>query len=318
MSLTNRDLKPRNVAVTHDGTVKVLDFGLAKATVGDAEAGDGSHAPTMTIGATRDGMVLGTASYMSPEQARGQAVDKRTDIWAFGCVLYEMLTRQVAFSGETVSDTIAAVLEREPKWAALPAATPPHIRRLLQRCLQKDPKLRLRDIADARTELDEESSGPERAGLGELSQTERLSGVPASRWMYAVGIALLVLGTAIWWWAHSRPSVVERGALRLDVSPPAGTTFVVGFAAISPDGQFLTFVAQSPRGPNLWVRALDSQAAHELPGTDGAAFPFWSPDSRSIGFFPPASSSASISQAARPRRSAMCPWGEAVRGMPTA
>jgi Tol biopolymer transport system component len=283
--IVHRDLKPRNVALTRDGTVKVLDFGLAKATVRDAAAGDASDAPTMTIGATRDGMVLGTASYMSPEQARGQAVDKRTDIWAFGCVLYEMLTRQVAFSGETISDTIAAVLEREPKWAALPAATSPNIRRLLQRCLQKDPKLRLRDIADARLELDEELSGPGREGLGELPQTERLSGVPASRWMYAVGIGLLVLGTAIGWWAHPRPSVVERGAVRIDVSPPAGTTFVVGFGAISPDGRFLTFVAQSPRGPNLWVRALDSQAAHELPGTAGAAFPFWSPDSRSIGFF---------------------------------
>ena len=283
--IVHRDLKPRNVALTRDGTVKVLDFGLAKETVRDGAARDGSHAPTMTIGATRDGMVLGTASYMSPEQARGQAVDKRTDIWAFGCVLYEMLTRQVAFSGETVSDIIAAVLEREPKWAALPAATPPHIRGLLQHCLQKDPKLRLRDIADARLVLDEELSGLGRSRLGELRQTERLSGVLASRWTYAVGIGLLVLGTAIGWWAHSRPSVVERGAVRFDVSPPAGTTFVVGFGAISPDGQFLTFVAESPRGPKLWVRALDSQAAHELPGTDGAAFPFWSPDSRSIGFF---------------------------------
>ena len=230
-------------------------------------------------------MVLGTAAYMSPEQARGQAVDKRTDIWAFGCVLYEMLTRQVAFSGETISDTIAAVLEREPNWAALPAATPSNIRRLLQRCLEKDPKRRLRDIADARLELDEELSGLERAGLGERPQTERVSHVPASRWIYAVGIGLLVLVAAIGWWVRSRPPAVERDAVRIDVSPPAGTRFVVGFGAISPDGQLLTFVAESPSGRNLWVRALDSQAAHELPGTGGAAFPFWSPDSRSLGFF---------------------------------
>jgi eukaryotic-like serine/threonine-protein kinase len=283
--IVHRDLKPRNVALTRDGTVKVLDFGLAKATVRDGAAGDGSHAPTMTIGGTRQGTVLGTAAYMSPEQARGQAVDKRTDIWAFGCVLYEMLTGQIAFRGETISDTIAAVLDREPNWTALPAATPWTIRRLLQRCLEKDPKRRLRDIADARLELDEELSGPERAGLGERPQTERLSHVPPSRWIYAVGISLLVLGTAFGWWVHSRPSVVERGAVRIDVSPPAGTKFVVGFGAISPDGQFLTFVVQSPSGPTLWVRALDSQAAHELPGTDGAAFPFWSPDSRSLGFF---------------------------------
>jgi len=283
--IVHRDLKPRNVAVTHDGTVKVLDFGLAKETVRDGAAGDGSHAPTMTIGGTREGMVLGTASYMSPEQARGQSVDKRTDIWAFGCVLYEMLTGQVAFSGQTIPDTIAAVLEREPNWAALPAATSSNLRRLVRRCLQKDPKERLRDIGDARIELDEELSGPERAGLGERPQTARLPGVPASRWMFGVGIGLLVLGTAFGWWLRARPSAIERGAVRIDISPPAGTTFVVGFGAVSPDGQFLTFVAQSPSGPNLWVRALDSQAAHELPGTAGAAFPFWSPDSRSIGFF---------------------------------
>ena len=139
--------------------VKVLDFGLAKAARGDGSVPDPTQSPTVTVGGTRDGVILGTPAYMSPEQARGKAIDKRTDVWAFGCVVYEMLTGRVAFGGDTLSDTIAAILDREPEWSALPAATPVPIRRLLLRCLDKDAKRRLRDIGDVRTELDDVLSG---------------------------------------------------------------------------------------------------------------------------------------------------------------
>jgi serine/threonine protein kinase len=158
--IVHRDLKPANVKVKADGTVKVLDFGLAKLVGSDAGDAGGvmSQAPTATAAGTRHGTVLGTPAYMSPEQARGQAVDKRTDIWAFGCVLYEMLTGRRAFSGETTSDTIAAILAREPDWGVLPETTPAGVRRLLQRCLEKDPRYRLRDIGDAGVELEETPS----------------------------------------------------------------------------------------------------------------------------------------------------------------
>ena len=152
--IVHRDLKPANIKVTPDGVVKVVDFGLAKEHVHEPSA-DLANSPTISISGTRDGVVLGTAVYMSPEQARGQIVDKRTDIWAFGCVLYEMLTGRVAFGGATVSDTIGAILRAEPEWDALPPATPAHVRLLLQRCLDKDQKRRLRDIGDARIELDQ-------------------------------------------------------------------------------------------------------------------------------------------------------------------
>ncbi len=153
--IIHRDLKPANIKITPDGTVKVLDFGLAKVFAREGSGNDLSAMPPIAIEETREGVIAGTAAYMSPEQARGKAVDKRTDIWAFGCVLYEMLTARPAFRGETVSDTIAAILEREPDWSALPAQTPASIRRLLQRCLEKDPKRRLRDIGDARLEIEE-------------------------------------------------------------------------------------------------------------------------------------------------------------------
>ena len=158
----HRDLKPANIKITPQGVVKVLDFGLAKAA-DPAEAGryasDASASPTVTIGATREGMLLGTAAYMSPEQARGRAADKRTDIWAFGCVLYEMLAGRAPFARDTITDTLAALVERDPDWQALPAATPAKIRDLLRRCLQKDPQRRLRDIGDAYLDVDDAIAG---------------------------------------------------------------------------------------------------------------------------------------------------------------
>ena len=163
--IIHRDLKPANIKITPDGTVKVLDFGLAKVFAKDGSEYDVSAKPSITIEETREGVIAGTAAYMSPEQARGKAVDKRTDIWAFGCVLYEMLTARPPFRGETVSDTIAGILEREADWSALPAETTVSIRRLLQRCLEKDPKRRLRDIGDARLEI-EEAPGPSVSSSG--------------------------------------------------------------------------------------------------------------------------------------------------------
>ena len=156
--IVHRDLKPGNIQLAPDGQVKVLDFGLAKAFAPDPTSADSSQSPTLTSGGTRYGVILGTAAYMSPEQARGQPLDRRTDVWSFGCVLYECLTGTRAFPGLTVSDTIAAVLEREPDWAALPARTPASLHRLLRRCLRKDARERLRDVADARLELEDDAS----------------------------------------------------------------------------------------------------------------------------------------------------------------
>ena len=157
--IVHRDLKPANIKITPDGVVKVLDFGLAKAASGDAAPADLTQSPTMTVGGTQEGVILGTAAYMSPEQARGRPADKRADVWAFGVVLYEMLTGRRAFEGETISDVLAKVIEREPDWTALPASTPPRLRELLRRCARKDPKTRLQAIGDARVQIEELISG---------------------------------------------------------------------------------------------------------------------------------------------------------------
>ena len=280
--IIHRDLKPANIKITPDGVVKVLDFGLAKAATGDGSTPDFTKSPTLTVDGTRDGVILGTAAYMSPEQARGLAVDKRTDIWAFGCVLYEMLTGHVAFAGNTLPDTLAGVLEREPDWALLPATTPPGIRRLLERCLHKDPKRRLRDIADAAIEVGDAVTSP----TSQEKTTEFRKSVP--RWVWGLASALVVVGLALGWTiAHlQQPSVIENRVARLTVEPPTGTEFGVDTgAAISPDGQMLAFVTASSTATKLWVRPLNSLSARELPGSDAATFPFWSPDGQSIGFF---------------------------------
>ena len=205
----------------------------------------------MTVGATREGMVLGTAAYMSPEQARGEAVDKRTDIWAFGCVLYEMLTGHVAFPGKTIPDTLAGILEREPNWALLPTTTVPAIRRLLERCLEKDSKRRVRDIGDAAMELGDAITSP--AKVTELRK-------PVPRWIWGLASGFVVVGLALGWTiAHLRqPTSVENGAVRLTVNPPVGTEFGVDTGtAISPDGRMLAFVTGSLVRTKLWVRPLE-------------------------------------------------------------
>ena len=238
--IVHRDLKPANITITPDGTVKVLDFGLAKAVSGDGSSPDLTRPPPSTPGETRGGAVIGTAAYMSPEQARGLRVDRRTDIWAFGCVLYEMLTGRVAFPGDTVSDSIARILEREPDWSALPAATPVSIRRLLLRTLAKDPKKRLRDIGDVRIEID--------AIDEELPGSLSTPPPPATRavgWWPWIALATLAFATSAW--LILRPVPIENplpseGFTRL--TDWAGSE---GFAEISPDGKVVAFLAD-PQG----------------------------------------------------------------------
>ncbi|HEY7575657.1 MAG TPA: serine/threonine-protein kinase, partial [Thermoanaerobaculia bacterium] len=200
--IVHRDLKPANVKLTPEGRVKILDFGLAKALVGDASSPEVSKSPTLTAAGTQAGIIVGTAAYMSPEQARGKAVDKRADIWAFGALLYEMLAGRRVFDGETVSDTLAAVLTRDPDWKALPAATPASVRRVLKRCLDRDAKTRLHDIADARIEMDE---APEPLG----SVAAPAAG-PLARRMPWVLAGLLAILAAAGWWLAMRPRMTER------------------------------------------------------------------------------------------------------------
>ena len=272
----HRDLKPANIKLGHDGNVKVLDFGLAKAFSSDSAGSNLSRLPTITVTELQAGAIVGTPAYMSPEQARGQAIDKRTDIWGFGCVLYEMLTGRAVFPGETISDTIAAILEREPEWSALPAHTPAGIRQLLRRCLDKDPNRRLHDIADARIEIDDVQS--------DRQQDRRVAPAPAGsrrRLAWASALALITLiAAAIGMWAL-RP-VPTAPEVRFEINTPPT---VDPSLAISPDGLKIIFVARSAGQSQLWLRSLDSPSARPLPGTERASSPFWSPDSRSIGFF---------------------------------
>jgi serine/threonine protein kinase/Tol biopolymer transport system component len=281
--IVHRDLKPANIKITPDGVVKVLDFGLAKLDARGADGGE-SQSPTVTIGGTHEGLIVGTAAYMSPEQSRGLSVDKRTDIWAFGCVLYEMLTGRSMFGGKTISDTIAAILEREPDWSALPPPTPHNARRLLRRCLEKDPKERLRDIGDARVEIREAAAPRERRSEDTAGIEGRSRRIP-SRWRIALGVGIVILGSGVVWLTRPGEPMPRTGAVRLELSPPAGTEFEPGSGTISPDGRLLAFMTRSPRGTNLWVRPVDAQTSRELPGTDNAFLPFWSPDSRTLGFF---------------------------------
>jgi eukaryotic-like serine/threonine-protein kinase len=283
--IVHRDLKPANVKVTNDDAVKVLDFGLAKAIEGDAASIDISTSPTMSRMATLAGVLLGTAAYMSPEQAKGKAVDRRADIWAFGCVLYEMLTGQMAFHGESVTDTLAAVIKEEPDWSQLPAATPIRVRVLLQRCLQKDPKQRLQAIGDARIALDEVLSGAPDAALAGAPQAAAPLWRRALPWAVA---ALFVLTTALLAFIHFREKPAAPAELmRLEIPLPENTTGDPGLFALSPDGRQLAFVAVGSDGvQRLWVRPMDSVEARPLLGSESPAIPpfFWSADSRFIAF----------------------------------
>ncbi len=282
--IVHRDLKPANIKITPGGKIKVLDFGLAKAFADEPASEAGANSPTLAASAlTRGGMLLGTAAYMSPEQARGKKADKRSDIFAFGSVLYEMLTGQQAFGGETLSDSLGAILLKEPDRSLLPEATPPSLRRLLDRCLEKDPKRRLRDIGEARIIL--EAGEPELATETQRHREERRFSFVS--WCLAGGIVVLALALALAAWMLLRaPQPPSPAAVRFFVHPPekAGFPTAGGGTAISPDGRRLVSVVGEAEKRQLWVRSLDTLAAHPLPGTEEARYPFWSPDSRYIGF----------------------------------
>jgi serine/threonine protein kinase len=277
--IIHRDLKPANIKLTPDAKVKVLDFGLAKAVRGETtRVADLTQSPTMTVSGTREGLLLGTAAYMSPEQARGQPVDKRTDIWAFGCVLYEMLTGRAAFPGDTISDTLVAVLEREPDWGALPPGLPPAVRRVLERCLEKDRRQRLHDVADGR--IDIELREP---ATGDAHQQPRRRMGSSLSLAIASMLTLFVILAMVWLNRSSSPSAPPPAEMRVDITTPA--TGDPESLALSPDGQKIVFVAISEGVPRLWVRSLDSVTARPLLETGQAKYPFWSADSRSVGFF---------------------------------
>jgi Tol biopolymer transport system component len=276
--IVHRDLKPANIKVRSDGTVKVLDFGLAKALSRESGPLDVSLSPTFTSPAmTAAGMILGTAAYMSPEQATGRAVDVRTDIWAFGVVLYEMLTGVSPFAGATTLEVLSKVLRDEPDWAALPAQTPAAMRSLLRRCLQRDPARRLRDISDARFQIEDSLSEP-----AVVVALARRSARGVERWLWAAALVVVAVTAAAAMRYYGR-SQVEPGEIHLEITTPATTAPTS--IAISPDGRTVVYAALAGGKEELWVRSLNNATATALAGTDGARYPFWSPDSRSIGFF---------------------------------
>jgi len=286
--IIHRDLKPANIKVRSDGTVKVLDFGLAKTASADTTS-PVTQSPT-TFGPTAAGTLLGTAPYMSPEQVRGTPADKRADIWAFGCVLYEMLTGRRAFGGDTSSDASAAILERQPEWKALPDNTPPAIRRLLRRCLEKDRRQRQRDIGDARLEINDVLAGADLAPPS--SRAGRAARVIAP---IAIGAFLIGAGAA---WSLRRPpdsaastAPVRRLTVRIQSGVVGIDAGLLGALrggrglAVSPDGTRVVLVASSEGPFRLYVRALNQAGGQLIDGTEGASAPFWSPDGRWIAYF---------------------------------
>ncbi|UCF68505.1 MAG: serine/threonine-protein kinase, partial [Acidobacteriota bacterium] len=281
----HRDLKPGNIKITPDGSVKVLDFGLAKAMEAEpvSEGTDPSFSPTLTSTRTGAGVILGTASYMSPAQARGTPVDQRADMWAFGCVLYEMLTGRRIFEGETTSDTLAAVLRADPDWDALPQDTPRAIRRLLRRCLEKDPERRLHSALDARIEIDDALSEHDEPPPSSVALR------PAKRrwlpWAVAAFFALLAIIAIVSVEdrsVHESSHLAVALPLKLELHAALSGELI---AALSPDGKRLAFAAREEDTIRLYLRSLDSPEVSMVPETEGASSPFFSPDGQWVAFF---------------------------------
>jgi serine/threonine-protein kinase len=282
-NMVHRDLKPANVKVTPEGLVKVLDFGLAKAM--EEQQTDPlvlSQSPTLSLAATGAGIILGTAGYMAPEQARGKRADGRADIWAFGVILFEMLAGVRAFDGETVSDILARILEREPAWDRLPPLTPIEVRRLIQRCLSKNVRDRLQAIGDARTLLQEWNANPAALVVSAPPTVYPLW----KKLMPWVTAAALV--AAVWVWKPSPPPT-ESAVARLEFPLPQGQSLAHGYRhgiEISPDGKRMAFVG-SPMpggGTRIYIRSMDQWDATPIPGSEGGSNPFFSPDSEWLGF----------------------------------
>jgi eukaryotic-like serine/threonine-protein kinase len=277
--VVHRDLKPANIQLTPEGKVKVLDFGLAKAFESDSASGSPSLSPTMTSAGTRAGMILGTAAYMSPEQARGRSVDRRADIWAFGCVLLEMLTARQPFGGETISDSMAAVLRAEPDWNSLPPDVSSSLRRLLRRCLAKDPKQRLRDIGEARIVLEDVVKGvaeePVVAAMAAVPPTRR-TGVTI---LWIVGLlAAASLGSFVTW--RLRPATPQLPVRKFLLSTKDLEASYRQSPWISPDGERIAYASTG----RLWIRDLSQLKAKEIPDSEGGRVPFWSPDGSSLAY----------------------------------